>query len=73
MTVTQYLDLEVGDELVICPLEIRKDPSYIRDYILLANLGVMVFLPGILLVFTNAKIYRYHILSHSHGSKWICV
>ena len=58
VTVMEYFDLEVGDELVVCPLEIREDPGYIRDYILLANFLVMVLLPGVLLVFTNARIYR---------------
>ena len=58
----QYVDLEFGEELVICPLEIREDPRYIRDYILLANFLVMVLLPGVLLVFTNARIYRYYIM-----------
>ena len=36
----------------------RKDPRYIRNYILLANFFFMAFLPFIILVITNSLIYR---------------
>ena len=36
----------------------RKDPRYIRDYILLANFFMMAFLPFLILTITNTLLYK---------------
>jgi len=45
--------------LAICPTEMRKDMSYCRDYVLIANFLVMVLTPFIILATLNYKLYRY--------------
>ena len=48
------------DELkfAICSTDLRDDPGYIRDYILLANFIVMAFLPFVILTVINTMLYR---------------
>ena len=46
------------EEYSVCLTPMRKDPRYIRNYILLANFFFMAFLPFIILVITNSLIYR---------------
>jgi hypothetical protein len=42
----------------LCPTELREDPVYVRDYILLANFLVMLLLPFLLLSLLNFLLYR---------------
>ena len=43
----------------ICPTDMRKSLSYCRDYILIANFVVMVFIPLLVLSAVNCHIYRF--------------
>ena len=47
-----------SEEYSICLTEMRKDPRYIKNYILLANFFFMAFLPFIILIITNSLIYK---------------
>jgi hypothetical protein len=42
----------------LCPTELREDPEYVRDYILLANFLVMALIPFTLLSLLNFLLYR---------------
>jgi hypothetical protein len=42
----------------LCPTELREDPVYVRDYILLANFLVMALIPFLLLSLLNFLLYR---------------
>ena len=52
-------------QLTVCVTEIRRNLSYCRDYILIGNFLIMIFLPLLLLSFLNGHIY--HVLEkHQH-------
>ena len=42
----------------ICSTELRDNPRYIQDYILLANFIVMAFVPFVILTVINTMLYR---------------
>ena len=44
--------------LTICPTELRQNLSYCRDYVLIGNFLMMVFIPLILLSVLNGHIYK---------------
>jgi len=46
------------EEYSICLTDLRKDPRYIKNYILLANFFFMAFLPFMILIITNSLIYK---------------
>ena len=50
-------------KLSICPTEMRKSLSYCRDYILIANFVMMVFIPLLILSAVNCHIYRFITMS----------
>ena len=43
---------------VLCPTPMRLDPSYTRDYILIANFVTMALIPLILLTTLNFKLFQ---------------
>ena len=49
--------------LTVCVTEIRRNLSYCRDYILIGNFLIMIFLPLLLLSILNCQIY--HVLAKS--------
>ncbi len=42
----------------LCPTELRRNATYVRDYILLANFLVMALIPFLLLSLLNFLLYR---------------
>ena len=46
-------------KLSVCPTQMRKNMSYIRDYILIGNFLIMVLLPFLLLSILNSRIYYF--------------
>ena len=48
----------VTGTLSVCMTSMRENPSYTRDYILLANFFLMAFLPFLILIITNSLIYK---------------
>ena len=57
--VRNYSDCEAD----ICPTELRQNLQYCRDYILIGNFLVMVFIPLFLLSILNGHLY--HVLAQS--------
>lgn len=55
---TNYTSGEDGVKISICPTEMRDDPGYTRDYILLANFIVMAFIPFLILTVINSMLYQ---------------
>ena len=55
---TNYTTGEEGVKISICPTEMRDDPGYTRDYILLANFIVMAFIPFLILTVINTMLYQ---------------
>ena len=45
-------------QLTVCPTDMRQNLSYCRDYVLIGNFLVMVFLPLFLLSVLNGHIYN---------------
>ncbi len=42
----------------LAPTGIRKDPTYSRDYVLIANSVALVFVPILILIILNSFIFR---------------
>ena len=56
-------------KISICPTQLRKNFSYCRDYILIANFVMMVFIPLLILSSVNCHIYRFITASASSITK----
>ena len=56
-------------KLTYCATELRKNLSYCRDFILIANFLIMVFLPLFLLIVLNGHIYRVLVKSSRRKRK----
>ena len=56
---------ESACKVEICPTDLRKSLSYCRDYILIANFVMMVFIPLVILSAVNCHIYRFITISAS--------
>ena len=50
-------------QITVCITEIRRNLRYCRDYILIGNFLIMIFLPLLLLSILNCQIY--HVLAKS--------
>ena len=53
-------------KLSICPTKLRESLSYCRDYILIANFVIMVFIPLLILTIVHYHIYRSITISASN-------
>ena len=61
--VTQNEGSESSCKISFCTTELRNNFNYCRDYILIANFMMMVFIPLVILSLVNCHLYRFITLS----------
>ena len=61
--VTQLEGSESACKISICTTELRNNFNYCRDYILIANFVMMVFIPLVILSVVNCHLYRFITIS----------
>ena len=61
--VTQNEGSESSCKISICTTELRNNFNYCRDYILIANFMMMVFIPLVILSLVNCHLYRFITIS----------